>query len=135
MARELPGFDSGRILIAILGQPYKCPPAPFEAALLLHDHFTERGSRDEVEIRVLGPMAAPVPITKQVSGEFQKALGEREIPYGAQQVVTEVDRDGKRARLASGEQIDCDMCIGIPIHRAPEVVESSGPHRGRLGAR
>ena len=126
MARELPGFDSGRILIAILGQPYKCPPAPFEAALLLHDHFTERGSRDDVEIRVLGPMAAPVPITKQVSGEFQKALGERDIPYGAQQVVTEVDPGGKRARLANGEQIDCDMFIGIPIHRAPEVVESSG---------
>ena len=58
-------FDSGTILIGILGHPFKCPPAPFEGALLLHDHFVERGVRDAVEIRMVGPMAAPVPITKE----------------------------------------------------------------------
>src|SRR5256884_1702746 len=45
MRDVLPDFDSGTILIGILGQPFKCPPAPFEGALLLHDHLVGRGIR------------------------------------------------------------------------------------------
>jgi sulfide:quinone oxidoreductase len=33
MRDVLPGFESGTILIGILGHPYKCPPAPFEGAV------------------------------------------------------------------------------------------------------
>ena len=64
MRDALPAFESGTILIGILGHPFKCPPAPFEGALLLHDHLVERGIRADAEIRVIGPMAAPVPITR-----------------------------------------------------------------------
>jgi sulfide:quinone oxidoreductase len=39
MRDVLPDFDSGTILIGILGQPFLCPPAPFVGALLLHDHL------------------------------------------------------------------------------------------------
>jgi len=124
MREVIERFDSGRIVISILRRPFKCPPAPFEAALLLHDHFTERGIRDRVEIETLGPMKAPVPITKTVSGEFLKALGERDIPYGAEQVVTEVGESS--AGLEGGGTIEYDLFIGIPVHRAPEVVEASG---------
>ena len=126
MREVISGFDSGRIAIAVMRRPFKCPPAPFEAALLLHDHFTERGIRDEVEITTLGPMAAPVPITKEVSGQFLAALGERDIPYEAERIVTSVDPGGRGATLESGESLECDMFIGIPVHRVPEVVESSG---------
>jgi sulfide:quinone oxidoreductase len=120
----LPDFDSGTILIGILGHPFKCPPAPFEGALLLHDHFLERGIREAVEIRVIGPMAAPVPVTKEVSQAFLDVLGERGIEYVPKQLVTSID-DGQ-ARLASGESVPYDYFIGIPAHRVPEVVESSG---------
>ena len=120
----LPDFDSGTILIGILGQPFKCPPAPFEGALLLHDHFLQRGIREGVEIRVIGPMAAPVPVTKEVSQAFLDALGEREIEYVPKQLVTSIG-DGQ-ARLAGGESVPYDHFIGIPVHRVPEVVESSG---------
>jgi sulfide:quinone oxidoreductase len=122
----LPGFDSGRILIGILGQPFKCPPAPFEGALLLHDHFVNRGTREDVEIRVIGPMAAPVPVTKEISQAFVGALGERGIEYGAQQLVVELDPDKREARLAGGGSVPYDLFIGIPVHRVPDVVASSG---------
>src|SRR5919197_5971797 len=77
MRDVLSNFDSGKILIGILGQPFKCPPAPFEGALMLHDHLVQRGSREAAEIRVIGPMAAPVPITKEVSRRILDALAER----------------------------------------------------------
>jgi sulfide:quinone oxidoreductase len=120
----LPNFDSGTILIGILGHPFKCPPAPFEGALLLHDHFLERGIRQAIEIRVIGPMAAPVPVTKEVSQAFLDALGERGIEYVPKQLVTSIDNG--QAWLASGGSLPYDHFIGIPAHRVPEVVESSG---------
>ena len=122
----LAGFDAGSVLIAILGHPYKCPPAPFEAAFLLHDQLVERGVRDAAEIRVAGPMAAPVPITPEVSQHFLEALAERGIEYLAQQTVVDVDGEHSEARLASGDKLSYDLLIGIPVHRVPEVIESSG---------
>ncbi|HXZ56895.1 MAG TPA: FAD-dependent oxidoreductase [Gaiellaceae bacterium] len=126
MCDVLAGFDSGRILIGILGHPFKCPPAPFEGALLLHDHFVERGLRDAVEIRVAGPMAAPVPITEELSRSFLDALTERDIEYLPDRHIAELDTHEKEARLADGGGIPYDLFVGIPVHRAPQVVLGSG---------
>jgi sulfide:quinone oxidoreductase len=122
----LQGFDSGRILIGILGHPFKCPPAPFEGALMLHDHFVERGIRGDVEIRVIGPMAAPVPITKDVSRSILDALEQRGMEYVPNELVSELDTDRRVARVAGGEMHAYDLFIGIPVHRVPEVVARSG---------
>jgi sulfide:quinone oxidoreductase len=119
-------FDSGKILIGILGHPFKCPPAPFEGALLLHDHFVERGIRDAVEIRTVGPIAAPVPITKDVSQRILDALTERGIEYMPNQRIVELDTRNNEARLATGESIPYDLFVGIPVHRVPRVVENCG---------
>ena len=122
----LPEFESGTILIGILGHPFKCPPAPFEGALLLHDHLVSRGIRDAAEIRVIGPMSAPVPITMELSQSILGALGERGIEYVANQHITELDPGAKALRLESGDSIAYDLFVGIPVHRVPEVVASSG---------
>src|SRR5436190_4905531 len=67
MRDALPEFAGGTILFGILGQPFKCPPAPFEGAFLLHDQLVERGIRERTEIRVIAPMSVPVPVTPEVS--------------------------------------------------------------------
>jgi sulfide:quinone oxidoreductase len=126
MRDVLADFNSGTILIGILGHPYKCPPAPFEGALLLHDHFVERGIRDAVEIRVAGPMAAPVPITQEVSQSILDALAARGIEYMPNQHLAALDKDKNEVQLAGGGSTRYDLFVGIPVHRAPEVVEHAG---------
>jgi sulfide:quinone oxidoreductase len=126
MRDALPEFESGTILIGILGHPFKCPPAPFEGALLLHDYLVQRGIRGGAEIRVLGPMSAPVPITRELSQSILDALGERGIEYVANQHIMALDPRDKTVRLESGESVAYDLFVGIPVHRVPEVVESSG---------
>jgi sulfide:quinone oxidoreductase len=126
MRDTLSDFDSGTIVIGILGHPFKCPPAPFEGALLLHDHFLARGVRDSIEIRIVGPMAAPVPITKELSRTILDALTERGIEYVPNQHIVELDTDNNAARLAGDASIPYDLFVGIPVHRAPDVVERSG---------
>jgi sulfide:quinone oxidoreductase len=126
MRDVLPEFESGSILIGILGHPFKCPPAPFEGALLLHDYLVQRGIREAAEIRVIGPMSAPVPITKEVSQSILDTLGQRQIEYVANEHITELDTHRKHARLESGGGVPYDLFVGIPVHRVPEVVEASG---------
>jgi len=122
----LPAFDGGTILLAILGQPFKCPPAPFEGAFLLHDQLVERGLRERTELRVLAPMSAPVPVTPEVSQRFLDELAGRDIEFTPQTTVVAIDPATKEAVLESGERLPYDLFIGIPIHRVPGVVAESG---------
>jgi sulfide:quinone oxidoreductase len=126
MRDALPEFKSGRILLGILGHPFKCPPAPFEGALLLHDYLVQRGIRDAAEIRVIGPMSAPVPITKGVSESILDALTTRGIAYIANEHITGLDTGSQEVRLESGGSLPYDLFVGIPVHRVPEVVKASG---------
>jgi sulfide:quinone oxidoreductase len=122
----LPTFDSGAVVIAVLGEPFKCPPAPFEGAFLLHDYLAERGVRQEVTIRVIGPMEAPVPITKEVSQAILQGMTERAIEFMPRSQVTGLDTKRTVAELEGGESVPYDLFIGVPIHRVPAVVEASG---------
>ena len=122
----LPGFTGGTILLAILGQTFKCPPAPFEGAFLLHDQLVERGIRDRTTLRVVAPMAKPVPVTDEVSQRFRDELAARDIEFTPQTTVVEIDPAAKEAVLESGERIAYDLFIGVPLHRAPAVVAESG---------
>jgi sulfide:quinone oxidoreductase len=126
MRDALPEFESGGILIGILGHPYKCPPAPFEGALLLHDYLMQRGIRAAAQIRVVGPMSAPVPITKGVSASILDALTTREIEYVGNEHITGLDAGSNEVQLESGGSLPYDLFVGIPVHRVPEVVRASG---------
>ncbi|MBV9417171.1 MAG: NAD(P)/FAD-dependent oxidoreductase [Solirubrobacterales bacterium] len=72
------------------------------------------------------PMAAPVPVTKEVSGMFLAALEERGIGYAPKELVVGLDTREHTAQLASGGSVPYDLFIGIPLHRAPDVVARSG---------
>jgi sulfide:quinone oxidoreductase len=126
MRDALPGFHGGTILIGVLGQPFKCPPAPFEGAFLLHDQLIERGIRDKTEIRVIAPMSAPVPVTPEVSQHFLDELAARGIEYIGQNKVVKLDPPANEAVLESGERLPYDLFVGIPLHRVPDVVKKSG---------
>ena len=126
MRDALPAFTGGTILLGILGQPFKCPPAPFEGAFLLHDQLVERGIRDATVIRVIAPMAAPVPVTPEVSQRFLDELQERGIEYVGKTRVVALDPSRKEAALESSERMPFDLFVGIPVHRVPAVVEQSG---------
>jgi sulfide:quinone oxidoreductase len=122
----LTGFQGGRVLVSVLGQPFKCPPAPFEGPFLLHEHFTQRGIRDAVEMATTFPMQRPVPVTGEVSQMFREALASRGIEELAQHLVTSIDPTARVARLATGETLPYDLFVGIPVHHAPAPLAACG---------
>jgi sulfide:quinone oxidoreductase len=122
----LADFAGGRVLVSVLGQPFKCPPAPFEGSFLLHEHFTQRGMRDAVEMATTFPMQRPVPVTGPVSQMFRDGLASRGIEEFPQHLVKSIDPSAHVARLATGETLPYDLFVGIPVHRAPEPLAASG---------
>jgi sulfide:quinone oxidoreductase len=119
-------FEGGRVLVCVFRQPFKCPPAPFEAAFLLHEYFTQRGIRDSVQMTSTFPMQRPVPVTGEVSQMFRDALAARGIEELPEHTVTSIDPATGTARLADGGTLPYELFVGIPIHRAPDPLTASG---------
>src|SRR3954447_3988248 len=122
----LDDFDGGRVLVSVLGQPFKCPPAPFEGAFMLHEHFKQRGMADVVEISAAFPMQRPVPVTGEVSQMFRDGLSARDITELSEHLVTGIDPSTRTAQLANGDTLPYDLFVGIPKHRAPDPLPASG---------
>lgn len=122
----LPSFSSGKAVVAVLGEPFKCPPAPCEAAMLLDEWLMERGVRSDVEISVVSPWGRPIPPSPEASGAILERFRERNIDFMAEQRVTGLDPSAKVAHLRDGGTLPYDLFLGIPVHRVPAVVEESG---------
>ena len=122
----LPTIAGGRLLIGVCGSPYKCPPAPSEAALMLHDYLYERGVRDACEITLAIPLATPVPPSPETSRALLAAFAERNIAFEGDRDVVSLDVDRHVAVLEDGTELRYDLFLGVPKQRVPRVLEKSG---------
>lgn len=120
------GFSAGRAVIGVCGAPFKCPPAPSEAALLLHDHLSRRGVRQACEIMLVMPFAIPVPPSPETSQALLEAFAERGIAFVSGRSVAALDTARRVAVLDNGDEMPYDLFLGVPRHRAPAVVLESG---------
>ncbi len=118
-------FPGGTILLSILGPPYKCPPAPFEAAFQLHDFFGRLGRRDRVQITMLDPAPVPLPVAPGAAEEIRRRFAERDINLLSQHQVVALEPETRQARLADGRRLAYDLFIGVPLHQPPRVVRES----------
>ena len=119
-------FESGHIVVGVLGPFFKCPPAPNEAALMLHDYLCARGIRDQVTIHLVTSMPAPIPISHETSDAIVAMLVERGIDHRPASKVTRLDPAARTLHLADGGTVRCDLLLGIPVHCAPAVAVESG---------
>jgi sulfide:quinone oxidoreductase len=126
MRSALREFDRGHALIGICGAPYKCPPAPSECALMLHDHLLARGVRDACTITLVTPLSSPVPPSPETSRALVSAFEERGIRFLPNRRIVSVDATQRLVVLDDGAEMRWDLFFGVPKHRAPDVVLASG---------
>jgi sulfide:quinone oxidoreductase len=130
LAPKLAAFEGGDVVIGVMGTPYKCPPAPGETALMLHDHLVRQGTRDASSITVVSPLGVPVPPSPATSKALLEAFAERDITFVGSSQVASLDPATHRAQLHGGDEIGYDLFLGVPLHRAPSVVIESGLAEG-----
>jgi sulfide:quinone oxidoreductase len=125
VGRLLQTFGGGDVIVGVLGPFFKCPAAPFETALMMHDFLERRGVRGSSTIKVVSPMPRPIPISAEASQGILDACGARDIGWWPESKITALDPATKTASLADGRTTPYDLLLGVPVHRAPRVVEDS----------
>jgi sulfide:quinone oxidoreductase len=119
-------FEGGRVVVGVLSTPFKCPPAPSETALLMHEQLVARGLRERSEIALVMNFGRPIPPSPGASEALLEAFAERDIEWHAQREVCELDPGRKTALLRDGGEMPYDLFLAVPVHRAPAVVVEAG---------
>ena len=122
----LPTFRKGKAMVGVCGAPYKCPPAPSECVLMLHDYLVRQGVREACEIALVLPLGSPVPPSPDTSRALLAAFAERGIKFVPTRRVASVDNARNVAVLDDGTEMPFDLFLGVPKHRVPPVVLESG---------
>jgi sulfide:quinone oxidoreductase len=117
-------FEAGHAVVGVAGTPFKCPPAPSEAAILLDEHLMRNGRRSAVDISLVMPFGVPVPPSAATSDALLQTFARRDIRFVPGRRVAA--REPGAVVLDDGTRMPCDLFLGIPVHRAPAVVEASG---------
>jgi len=117
-------MKSGKIAIAIMGLPYKCPPAPYEAALLIRSILEETGASDSVQIDFYSPTPITLPAGgPQVSEEILQILQSKKIEFHGNHKTVVVEPN--KLKFENGETT-FDLLLAVPAHKVPAVVVESG---------
>jgi len=122
----------GRIAIAVSGAPIKCPPAPFETAMILNWEFRRRGIRRNIDLSVFIPEPAPLGVAgPEASQRLRVELDKRGIELITNAGLKEVSANGREAQLSNGTSVSADVLITVPLHTVPSVVAQSGITGGK----
>jgi len=122
----LPRFERGPAIVGVTSRTFKCPPAPSEAALLLHDFLVARGRRADTEISLVMPFGKPIPPSPETSDAILAAFAERGIRFIKDRLVAALDPARKVVVLDDGSEMPYALFLGVPVHRVPKVVVESG---------
>jgi sulfide:quinone oxidoreductase len=121
---KLESIESGKIAISIMGMPYKCPPAPFEASLLIDSMLRKRGIRDSVEIHFYSPAPITLPAAgPEVSKQILELVNSEKIIFHNSSKIKSVE---PKKLIFENSEADFDLLLAIPPHVAPKVIYDSG---------
>ena len=125
LREKILSLKSGRIAICITSIPYKCPPAPYEASLLINDILVNNGVRDSIDIDIYTPTPIALPVAgAKVSQDVINLLTNNHITFHPLHKIKSV-LDRKEIVFENGRTVNYDLLIGIPPHKVPEVIRNS----------
>lgn len=120
-------FRAGRLVVLVSGVPFKCPAAPYEAAMLLEADLRRRGVRARTTIELYSPEPGPMGVAgPEVSAMVRQMVESKGIAYHPEQVVTKVDPPARRIYFTNDTTADFDLLAYVPPHGAPKAVRDAG---------
>jgi sulfide:quinone oxidoreductase len=125
LRRKILSQKSGRIAICIADIPYKCPPAPYEASLLINDMLIKNGTRECIDLDMYVPTPISLPVAgTTVSQDVVNLLTDNHINFHPSYKLKKV-LDKETLEFENGDKINYDLLILIPPHRIPKVIRNS----------
>jgi sulfide dehydrogenase [flavocytochrome c] flavoprotein subunit len=125
MRRRLDAYRGGTVLLGVPPVPFKCPPGPYEIALLL----AERIKKNNLNGKVLVVDANGAPQPPGVAQGFRDAISitwADQIEYVTNQKITAVDVGAKTVATDKGQSYKYDLLAVIPPNRASRIIREGG---------
>ncbi len=117
-------LKSGKIAISIMGMPYKCPPAPFEASLIIDSMLREAGTRDSVQIHFYSPAPITLPAAgPEISKQILELISSEKIVFHDSCKIKSVEQN---KLVFENSEADFDLLLAVPPHIAPDVIVKTG---------
>lgn len=127
LSEKLNQIESGEIVLVVEALPYKCPGAPYEAAMLIADHIAKRGFNDSVKISLYTPEPQPLPVAGPELGEsVSQILKSKNARLFTNHQLAEVSNKDKKIVFQNGSEQKYDLLIVVPRHTPPDVISNSG---------
>ena len=127
LKQALAGVDSGAVVIAVSATPFKCPPAPYEYALLVDEILRERGVRDRLRLILTTPEPHPMPTAgPRIGAIVADWMAENGVELLVQHRIASLDPVARRVAYENGLDLEYAVLAATWPHRAPEVVREAG---------
>lgn len=124
LGAELRAFDRGRVLVVTAAPMYRCPAAPYEAALMIDADLRRRGVRADVQLAMHTAEPAPMGVAgANVSQAVVQLLAARGIDYQPAHQIKAVDSG--MAEFIDGAVERFDLLVYMPPISPPSVVAQS----------
>jgi sulfide:quinone oxidoreductase len=124
---DLSRFPGGRLVVLVAAMPFKCPAAPYEAAMLLEARLRTRGVRARSEVAVYTPEPQPMPVAGPALGAaVREMLTSRGIAYFPGHKPVTIDWGSRTIRFETGDVTNYDLLAYVPPHAAPAFVVQAG---------
>lgn len=119
-------FEGGRVAVLVSAMPFKCPAAPYEAAMLIEDVLRRRGIRDRCQVRVFTPEPQPMLVAGPDMGvSVVGMLATKNIGFHPNLSLDHIDAVRQTLVFKNGRQESFDLLAAVPPHRPPTVVKES----------
>ncbi len=123
--KKIKNMSSGNIAISIMGMPYKCPPAPFEASLLIDSMLRDEGVRDSIQIHFYSPAPITLPAAGlEISKKILNLINSENIIFHDSCKIKSIEKN--KLIFQNGEEAHFDLLLAVPPHVAPKVIYESG---------
>lgn len=124
--QKLADFDGGRVVVGVVSAPFKCPPAPSETVLLMHEMLERKGLLEKSTISLMMPFGRPIPPSPDASAALLESFAEHGINWIPDTAVASVDPATSTITTSNGDEVPFDLFLCIPHHVAPKVLIDSG---------
>jgi sulfide:quinone oxidoreductase len=126
LRNALSSFGGGSIRLIVSSTPFKCPPAPYEAAMLIDDYLRRKGLREKSDIQIFTPEPQPMPIAgPELGNAVVSMLNEKGIAFHNNTKVSSINGSSKQVVFDNGTREKYDLLVAIPPHTSPKVIRES----------
>ena len=120
-------LNEGKLVVLVSGVPFKCPAAPYEAAMLLESDLRQRRLRERMTVAIYSPEPGPMTTAgPEVSAMLRQMVESKGITYHPEHAVTKIDPQERQIYFTNNTTAKFDLLAYVPPHRAPKVVREAG---------